>query len=142
MTIERARDLVYRYADFLADKKPLIGDASILPCTRTELRNAFQVYLSWMYSERARNPSAFEANGYGETLRAAESCYCMVDDFHDIAPQDKADVERINASIAAPSDIGAEALELMRKYPPGGARRIGRTRRCSELALLRCVAFV
>ena len=46
----------------------------------------------------------------------------MVDDFHDIAPQDKANVERINASIAAPSDIGAETVELMRKVPGGGAR--------------------
>ncbi len=121
MTIERSRDLVYGFADIMAVGKPFIGDASVLPCARSELRTAFSVYLSWMYSERKKNPTAFERNGYGETLRAAESCSLMVDDFHDIAPEDVAEVNRINRSIKAPTDIGEAELKMMVKYPPGGA---------------------
>lgn len=121
MTIEKARDLVYGFADIMAAGKPLIGDATVLPCARTELRSAFTVYLNWMYAERDKDPSGFERNGYGDTLRAAESCYVMVNDFHDIDPSDHAEVCRINSSILSPGALGDRELTLMAKYPPGGA---------------------
>ncbi len=121
MTIERARDLVYGFADIVAVEKPFIGDASVLPCIRSELRIAFSVYLKWMYSEREKDPAAFERDGYGGTLRAAECCSLMVDDFHDIAPEDVVEVKRINSSIASPADMGYSELKMMAKYLPGGA---------------------
>jgi len=121
MTIERARDLVYGFADIVAEGKPFIGDASALPCPRSELRSAFTVYLNSTYSERSKDPSGFERNGYGDTLRAAESCYVMLDDFHDIDPADHSEVRRINSLIHSPADIGERELKMMAKYPPGGA---------------------
>lgn len=105
----------------MAAGKPFIGDATVLPCPRSELRSAFTVYLNWMYAERDKDPSGFERNGYGDTLRAAESCYVMVDDFHDIDPSDQAEVRRINSSIHSPTDIGEREMTMMAKYPPGGA---------------------
>ena len=122
MSIEKARDLVYAFADLLAAGVPFIGNASVLPCSRSELRTAFSVYLNWMYSERNKDAGLFERNGYGKTLRAAESCYVRVDDFHDIAPEDIAEVNRMNFSVASSiTNMGPAEIKMMVKYPLGGA---------------------
>ena len=121
MSIAQARKYVYAFGDLLAQGAPLIGDASTLPCPRDKLRQAFQVYLAWMNAERSKDSINFEKEGYGETLRAAESCFARLSDFHDIAPEDKAAVERANRNPS--SFISDEGIELLGKYPPGQSEK-------------------
>jgi hypothetical protein len=116
MTIERAKDLVFGFADIMGEKKYFIGDASTLPCPRAELRSAFSVYLNWMYAERDKDLPGFKRNGYDKVLRATETCSVMVDEFHDIAPEDLAEVQRINSLIASPNEIGEVELKMILKY--------------------------
>jgi len=119
MSISQAREYVYAFADKMAIGAPLVGDASTLPCSRDKLRKAFRIYFDWMNAERAKDPVSFEKEGYGDTLRAAESCYARIDDYHDIAPADKAAVTRANKNPS--SHISDEAIDLLGKYPPGRA---------------------
>lgn len=119
--LTKARSLVFAFADIMAANQCMIYDAASLPCSRAHLRAAFTTYINWMYQERDRNPSAFERNGYGDTLRAAESCFVHIDDFHDIAPEDKAGVKKLN-SLGLEDDMDMDLAKLMLKYPAGGAR--------------------
>ncbi len=121
MNVAQAREYVYDFADKMALGASLIGDASTLPCSRDKLRQAFHIYFAWMNAERDKDPVSFEKEGYGDTLRAAESCYVRIDDYHDIAPEDKAAVTRANKNPS--SHISDEAIDLLGKYPPGGAEQ-------------------
>jgi hypothetical protein len=99
---------------------PFIGDSASLPCSKTDLKRAFDVYLMWMREERDKDPAGFAREGYGETLQAAESCYCMIDDFHDVAPEDKDAVERINSCMKKQQPIADSDFDIIAKYPIGG----------------------
>lgn len=122
LSVKDAEDIVMDFANIMAKSPQMIWDAEVLPCSRDRLKEAFGIFLDWLYQWRKRDLTSFGSSGHHETLRHAEALLCHVDDFHDIDPRDKAAVAKLN-SLGMDEDIDMELAKLMLKYPAGGAKR-------------------
>ncbi len=121
MNIQQARDIVYGFADILGAGAPWIPDAATLPWPKSTIKHAFDVYVEAMVAEKNKNPALFQREGYQDTLDQAYSVMLHIDDYHDIAEEDREAVARANAR--PKTDMwDDETMKLLMKYPVGGGQ--------------------
>lgn len=113
MSDDLAQTVVYAFIDRMAEGAPLIGDASTLPYTKETIRSAFITHIEHYDGMRRISEELFRSKGYDETVQQLRAMYMRVDDWHDIDPEDRDAVFRINSLQGPPPDW---VIPILLKY--------------------------
>lgn len=110
---QEAQDVVYSFIDLMSEGAPFIGDADNLPHSKTTIKKSFIKHIEHYEAMRRMNEAHFINNGYDQTVGQLKMMALRLDDWHDIAPEDKEDVQKLNQVEGPPPEW---ALPLIVKY--------------------------
>jgi hypothetical protein len=110
MTDDDAQTIVYAFVDLVAARNPHIGDASTLPYPKETIRQAFHKHLEHYHRMRLVSEQTFRELGYHKTVEKLGAMLVYLDDWHDIHPDDKEAVTRLNAIDGPPPEWAASLL--------------------------------
>jgi hypothetical protein len=113
MSDELAQNIVYAFIDRMAVGAPLVGDASTLPYPKETIRTAFTKHIDHYEGMRRISEELYRSKGYDETVRQLRSMYMRLDDWHEIDPEDKDTVSRMNNLTGPPPEW---AMPIIGKY--------------------------
>lgn len=108
ISAQEARDIVYAFANVLAEHSDLILDARLLPETKHRLYLAFDQHRKHYQTLRDMESTKFQQEAYDETLEQVKALRMRIADFQAIDPEDESVVAQINSG----SDIKALAKQL------------------------------
>ena len=110
LTDDEAQTIVYAFIDLVAAGNPYIGDASTLPFPKHIIRQAFHKHLQHYYALRRISEDTFRELGYDKTVEQLSAMSVYLDDWHDLDPEDRDAIARLNAVTGPPPEWAAPLL--------------------------------
>jgi hypothetical protein len=113
LTDDDAQAIVHAFVDVMAKGAPYVGDASTLPYSKELIGRAFEKHIEHYEMLQKISKDAFQRLGYDEDLNLVRSMFMRLDDWHDIDPEDRGMVARLNALKGPPPEW---AMLIIAKY--------------------------
>lgn len=94
--LENYQNIVFAFADLIADNSPLIGDCSLLPYPKATILYAIKFVVDDCETKRNAATDSTLLNSYGKMLPTLNHLFtCLARNWQDIAPEDRDAVAKL-----------------------------------------------